>query len=852
MEKGRATRSHKKGSIIPIGDCGHRQPLLLLPPPSRPRRRRPRHQPLLPRLVDFCVGCGRPVISARVSGAAAGIVPLPQFPPLPAPSAAALESPSVILCDECSSDSSNRILSCLVDDARSTSTGSTCCINGENSGNQKPSEWKEDDACAIARSQLRRYLHRLVEAYGQGDGTAAALTATCSLIVSAKSREWDEIMAKMHAQIDMDGDIDNDACKAEDGTDDDDVIGECWALLLPCRRSDDDDDNDDNNDTPCAANAFLRKGPAAFGRLVQSVRRCCLFWVNAVHPVATYVERLLPTLSEEEMDAALQELDPLVGWAFRNDGKVLATEKGNAGESSAVLSETIRRYRQLARLAQIMSPHGDGMGDAGDSVPSPRDELDRAYQVIFPGGACLGHSCNPNCAVVCRQESDAGKVSALQASTSPVSVELLALHDIEEGERLTVSRMDGGDGLDLSVDERASALHDVMGSGYTCLCSRCRYERLDISCRRRVSVSDECDSDENGDGMPDDGNKATAGGPSFYWKKIKTLGDLAMQQGRHEDADELYSIVLKSKPSNGECLHARAASYLERGMYCKSQQLWREAHEVCPAHREISLATAKQKAYGYDKGVRVAPGDGIASFIPTNYSTLLEKQCFITGQESPLLSLQECQQAIQWAENAAKDRPGGWTTTRHYAVPTTDLPVHEIPQLLEFFSMILANRLRPLMAHQFGLGEVGVDGRDLQVHDAFIVRYDAEGGQRHLPVHTDDSSHSFTIALNDYESYEGGGTYICSLGRSYRPSVGGILTFRGDQIQHGGDPVVRGTRYVIVGFLYVDKHAIIDDDISRERETKKAKLDEMFHSGDRKAGSTGFSFGFDMEASHYG
>jgi hypothetical protein len=152
------------------------------------------------------------------------------------------------------------------------------------------------------------------------------------------------------------------------------------------------------------------------------------------------------------------------------------------------------------------------------------------------------------------------------------------------------------------------------------------------------------------------------------------------------------------------------------------------------------------------------------------------------------------------------------------------------------------------MAQQFGSDEVGVDGCDLQVHDAFIVRYDAEGGQRHLPVHTDDSSHSFTIALNGYESYDGGGTYICNLGKSYRPSVGGILTFRGDQIQHGGDPVVRGTRYVIVGFLYVDKHATIDDDIyiSRKRGTKKAKIDEIF--GSRKTGSTGFSFGFDMEA----
>ena len=158
------------------------------------------------------------------------------------------------------------------------------------------------------------------------------------------------------------------------------------------------------------------------------------------------------------------------------------------------------------------------------------------------------------------------------------------------------------------------------------------------------------------------------------------------------------------------------------------------------------------------------------------------------------------------------------------------------------------------MAHQFGADEVGVDGCDLRVHDAFVVRYDAEGGQRHLPVHTDDSSHSFTIALNGYDAYEGGGTYVCNLGRSYRPSVGGIMTFRGDQLQHGGDPVVRGIRYVIVGFLYVDKHHAEDDDCfdndidipREERESKKAKLNEMFHPGGagNHSGNTGFSFGF--------
>ena len=224
----------------------------------------------------------------------------------------------------------------------------------------------------------------------------------------------------------------------------------------------------------------------------------------------------------------------------------------------------------------------------------------------------------------------------------------------------------------------------------------------------------------------------------------------------------------------------------------------------------------------------------------------MEGRCFITDQDSPILSPQECRQAIQWAEDAAKERPEGWTTSRHYAVPTTDLPVHEIPKLLDFFNNILANRLRPLMARQFGQGEVGVDGCGLHVHDAFIVRYDAEGGQRHLPVHTDDSSHSFTIALNDLSDYDGGGTYICSLGKSYRASVGGAFTFRGDQIQHGGDPVVRGIRYVIVGFCYVDKPIAVDADSSQiSRETKRPKLDELFRPSTSDNGG-GFSFGFSM------
>lgn len=814
MEKGRATKSHKKGSFIAIkgvGNCPAVEPLLLLPPSSSRGHRRQ-----LPHLVEFCLGCGRSVAPAA-SSSQCSVSQLPHFPSV---SPAGEASSSMILCAECST--SSRTLSCLID----TSNGK--------SGKQKH---QDEDSASPARAQLRRYLQRLAQARGESDGMVAALIAACSLVLSIKGVDWNDTMAKLQlSTLDARNNDDDDDDNNDAGSDDD-IIGECWALLVPC--SEDDSDNVSVSNTTATASTFLRQGPVTFGRLVKSIRQRCLFWVDATHPVAAYVEKMLPTLSEEVMDVALKSMKPLVDWVFRNDGKVMAKNECQSGDD--VPDEKILRYRRVARLAQLMSSQGGGdiMEDDSDKMPSPRDELDRSYLVIFPEGACLEHSCNPNCAVVCARRGDDDNEPVVQASMSPVGVELLALSDIEEGERLTVSRMDGGGGLDLSVDSRAATLCEIMGSDFKCQCPRCRYERLDGSSRQHIIVSDTRDGNES---------------KGFYWKEIKALGHLAMQQGRHEDAEEFYSLVLKAKPDNGDALHARAASYLERGLYCKSQQFWKEAHKVCPEHMEILLAATKQKAYGFFTETKDVHGNEAPTSISTrNYTTLMEGRYFITDRDSPILSPQECKRAIQWAEDASKERPGGWTTSRHYAVPTTDLPVHEIPKLLDFFNDVLANRLRPLMGQQFSQGEVGVEGCGLHVHDAFVVRYDAEGGQRHLPVHTDDSSHSFTIALNDLSDYDGGGTYICSLGKSYRPSVGGAFTFRGDQM-HGGDPVVRGIRYVIVGFCYVDKQTVDDaDDDSNQtnRETKKPKLDEMFRPGrsstdNGRDNGGGFSFGFSM------
>lgn len=84
------------------------------------------------------------------------------------------------------------------------------------------------------------------------------------------------------------------------------------------------------------------------------------------------------------------------------------------------------------------------------------------------------------------------------------------------------------------------------------------------------------------------------------------------------------------------------------------------------------------------------------------------------------------------------------------------------------------------------------------IHDAFVVKYDtglpvlASSSilsqlqvrteppatlQTYLPLHCDQSSHSFTIALNGMDEYVGGGTYFPSLGTVMRPGEPSWLTF---------------------------------------------------------------------------
>ncbi|CAM9153870.1 unnamed protein product, partial [Phaeothamnion confervicola] len=95
-----------------------------------------------------------------------------------------------------------------------------------------------------------------------------------------------------------------------------------------------------------------------------------------------------------------------------------------------------------------------------------------------------------------------------------------------------------------------------------------------------------------------------------------------------------------------------------------------------------------------------------------------------------------------------------------------------------------------------------VSAADLRVHDAFIVRYDA-AAQNSLPLHTDQSDVSLTVALNGRSEYDGGGTWFEELGRAVCPEEGHIAVFPG-HLFHGGHSITSGRRYIIAVFMYVE------------------------------------------------
>lgn len=174
--------------------------------------------------------------------------------------------------------------------------------------------------------------------------------------------------------------------------------------------------------------------------------------------------------------------------------------------------------------------------------------------------------------------------------------------------------------------------------------------------------------------------------------------------------------------------------------------------------------------------------------------------------KSSLLTKEECDNVLEEVNQYIKvEKNDKWPTVRQSSVKTTDIAVEDIPKLSSWLLELLHSRLYPMVAAAFPILADGTSPSNrLRVHDAFIVRYDECDKSMSLPEHCDTSSMSFTVSLNS--DFEGGGTWFEALGpdgKVIKAEIGQAVLFAGP-LRHAGFPITKGTRIILVLFLYVE------------------------------------------------
>jgi len=366
---------------------------------------------------------------------------------------------------------------------------------------------------------------------------------------------------------------------------------------------------------------------------------------------------------------------------------------------------------------------------------------DRSYRLLIFSPRLLGlaHSCSPNTQVEVVYDSGALKTK------------LIALQNISEHEQLTISFVR----MSSLADTRRHRL--VSQFGIWCACARCSWEKKEYH----------HDLEE---------------------RALYRLGLQYLEEEKFQESEAVFNFAL-TKWIGPELLHSLGQAVLGQGKWGSAHEIWHAAHAMFPGYESLAEQVRKDRAYNTSLA-SVQANVEVSNLEPTGvHGIMLSSQ--------PILSPVSCTRWVKIAESAAK-RANGWSKRRHRAVPTTDLPIHDIPELIDAWNELMVNTICPLLSNAIP----GVAVHDIKVHDAFIVKYDATHGQRFLPLHTDEGDWSLTLALNDESEYDGGGTLFEEHQLLIRPNVGELVAFR-SSLLHAGAPLLTGMRYIIAAFLYI-------------------------------------------------
>ena len=385
--------------------------------------------------------------------------------------------------------------------------------------------------------------------------------------------------------------------------------------------------------------------------------------------------------------------------------------------------------RRLTRLVQAVT-------SSGSSHPLTRFAFD-GYG-LSPDIGKIAHSCIPNVHVDTKR------------TNGRIVFEGVALFDIPESEPLTRSFLDSTDAF---YSERSEALHRVFGPTFDCLCLKCDFERhagRQVFYEPMYLSIEEMQSEH------------------VQFAPLYQLAATYMQDQQFMAVLNIGKHLIQSNDVTGDVYHLIGAALLSMDLWSEAHWVWGRGLALFPNHTLLKNEMLKYEVYSTANALE-------ASTTPCNFIMHRSAESGrIISSEGAVIDAAECAMVVAAAEEFAA-AGSGWTTSRHYAVPTTDIPLHLLPDVADWFNRLISTKIAPAFIKYFGKGVCWV-----RIHDAFVVKYhcsETSPSQRYLPLHSDESTHSFVLALNPASEYEGGGTYFVDLGHTLRPGKLASFTF---------------------------------------------------------------------------
>ncbi|KAI8987577.1 hypothetical protein BDF20DRAFT_814367 [Mycotypha africana] len=203
----------------------------------------------------------------------------------------------------------------------------------------------------------------------------------------------------------------------------------------------------------------------------------------------------------------------------------------------------------------------------------------------------------------------------------------------------------------------------------------------------------------------------------------------------------------------------------------------------------------KQFNVDIEKQIAALPADPKQRSMSENrfiFNHVREEKFARPGQHRQLLSRQECQHVLDVCR-AQKADSHQWTTDRHSAFPTTDIPVRHDDQLRHLEDLVKTRLFDELADHY------GFKASDLAFRDIFLVKYSA-CAQRGLKLHTDGCLFSITLLISHEDDFEGGGTYFKNMDDIVYLKQGDCA-YHDAHVLHSGVDITKGERYILVGFI---------------------------------------------------